>query len=83
MSLNIKYQDILTLDDNNKYVVVSKVTYNNIDYIYLVDIYDTTNIKMAEIEEDCISILDDREVELINNLIPLFYEKSKNDIINN
>ena len=35
--MNINIRDILTLDDDNRYVVVSKIYYNGKDYLYLVD----------------------------------------------
>ena len=78
----IEYQDIITLSDNNKYVVASIVTYNNKEYVYLVDINDNNNLIFAEIEKSGnLSIIDQTsEKELLNELIPLFYDKSKKDI---
>lgn len=82
--MEIEYQDIITLSDENKYLVASKVSYNNSKYIYLVDINDNKNLKFAEIENDgVISELDvNIDAELINNLVPLFYNNSKKDIEN-
>ena len=82
--MEIEYQDIITLSDKNKYVVASKVKYNDSKYVYLVDINDNTNLKFAEIEKDnSLSELDNfRDEELITQLIPLFYNNSKNDIEN-
>ncbi len=78
--MDIRYQDIITLDDNCEYIVASKVKYNSNNYIYLVDIHDTNNFKIAQIENNCISLLDKREKDLICKLIPLFYNRSKEDI---
>ncbi len=82
--MEIEYQDIITLSDENKYLVASKVSFNNSKYIYLVDINDNKNLKFAEIENDgVISELDvNIDAELINNLVPLFYNNSKKDIEN-
>ena len=82
--MEIEYQDIITLSDENKYLVASKVNYNNTKYVYLVDINDNKNLKFAEIENDgVISELDTNiDAKLINNLVPLFYNNSKNDIEN-
>lgn len=82
--MEIEYQDIITLSDENKYLVASKVDYNNSKYIYLVDINDNKNLKFAEIENDgVISELDvNIDAELINNLVPLFYNNCKKDIEN-
>lgn len=80
--MDIRYQDIITLSDKNKYIVASKVSYQSKEYIYLVDINENTNIKFAEIEKDgYVSILDSNyDKELIQTLIPLFYENGKIDI---
>ena len=80
--MNIEYQDIITLDDNNKYVVASKVNYNNSTYVYLVDINNTTNYKFAELEKNStlLELDDEIDKELIKHLIPLFYKNSKDDI---
>lgn len=82
--MEIEYQDIITLSDKNKYVVASKISYNNSKYVYLVDINDNTNIKFAEIEENnLLSELDNViDEELLNQLIPLFYNNAINDIQN-
>ena len=82
--MEIEYQDIITLSDKNKYVVASKVKYNDSKYVYLVDINDNTNLKFAEIEKNnSLSELDSvRDEELIKLLIPLFYNSSKGDIEN-
>ena len=80
--MNIEYQDIITLNDNNKYVVASKVNYNNSTYVYLVDINNTTNYKFAELEKNntLLELDDEIDKELIKHLIPLFYKNSKDDI---
>lgn len=82
--MKIEYQDIITLDDNNKYVVASKVNYNDSTYVYLVDINDNTNLKFAEIENNnTLSELDSiKDEKLIKELSPLFYNSSKDDIEN-
>ena len=76
--MKIKSKDILTLDDDNEYVVVSVVKYDNKEYIYLVDIHNNANMKFCEIESDgCISIIDNTEKELIDKLVSLFYDSCK------
>lgn len=82
--MEIEYQDIITLNDKNRYVVASKVNYNGSTYVYLVDINDNANLKFAEIEKNnSLSELDSvKDEELIKQLIPLFYNSSKGDIEN-
>ncbi len=72
--MKIKLKSILTLDDNNEYMVVSSVEYNNSCYVYLVDIHNHINMKFAEIMSDgSLLIINSSERELIDKLIPLFY----------
>ncbi len=82
--MQIEYQDIITLNDKNKYVVASKVNFNGSKYVYLVDINDNSNLKFFEIEKDnSLSELDSTiDEELIKQLIPLFYNSSKSSIEN-
>lgn len=82
--MEIEYQDIITLSDENKYVVASKGIYNNSKYAYLVDINDTENLKFVEIEKDgALSVLDSIiDEDLIKQLLPLFYNNSKYDVEN-
>lgn len=75
----IDIRDILTLDDNNEYVVVSKITYEDKIYYYLVDKNDNANLKFCYEKEDNLVELNDKV--LVTKLLPLFLEASK-DIIN-
>ena len=71
--INIK--DSLVLDDNNEYVVVSKVTYENKNYYYLLDKNNHTNVIFCyEDNEELVEVTDKN---LTTKLLPLFYEASK------
>ena len=71
--INIK--DSLVLDDNNEYVVVSKVTYENKNYYYLLDKNNHTNVLFCyEDNEELVEVTDKN---LKTKLLPLFYEASK------
>ena len=78
--MNIK--DLLTLSDNNEYVVVSKTIYEDKSYLYLVDINNNENLKFClERKDEQGYIVDEIEdTTLIQKLLPLFYESSKNII---
>ena len=78
--MKINIQDIITLNDNREYVVVSKVLIQNKEYICIIDIIDHTNLKYAEIKKDHINIINKDEKELLEILIPLFYKNSYNKI---
>ena len=70
MTINIK--DILTLSDNNDYIVISKVDYNNKTYYYLLDKNDSGNILFCYLENDelvealCYSAPGNSNIELHN-----------------
>ena len=74
--MTIKYKDILTLSDKNKYVVASIVSYENSKYAYLVDINNNANLKIGEIENNnTLSVLDSViDKDLIERLVLLFYK---------
>lgn len=72
--MNIDVNKVIILDDLKEYVIASKVEYNGSSYIYILEVGNHNNYKFAEIEDDGIgiSVIEPEEVELINNLIPLF-----------
>ena len=79
---NVKYKDILTLDDDNEYIVSGIAQYNNKNYLYLVDINNNINIKFVELSNNSIIELNkEKDNELIIKLLPLFLESTKKDII--
>lgn len=73
--MNINIKDVLTLDDNNKYVVVSKVYYDRKDYLYLVDINNNTNLKFCYVDNE--EIIESNDKDLNTKLVPLFFDKVK------
>ena len=68
MIINMK--DTLTLDDNNEYVVVSKVNVDDKNYFYLIDKNDNSNLKFCYQYNDELVELNDKE--LVTRLLPLF-----------
>lgn len=68
--MNIQKNDILELSDNIKYLVVSKVLYKNINYLYLVDIVDNSNIKFVTVDNDEVVIVTDKFI--LDKLLNLF-----------
>ena len=76
MIINIK--DTLTLDDNNEYVVVSKINVDDKNYFYLIDKNDNSNIKFCYQDNDELVELNDKE--LVTRLLPLFVENAKGEL---
>ena len=76
MTINIK--DTLTLDDNNEYVVVSKINYENKNYYYLLDKNNEENVKFCYEDNEELVEIDDKE--LITKLLPLFVEVAQKEV---
>ena len=76
MIINIK--DTLTLDDNNEYVVISKIYYDNKNYYYLLDKNNNDNFKFCYEDNDELVEIDDKE--LTTKLLPLFVEVAQKEI---
>ncbi len=76
MIINIK--DTLTLDDNNEYVVISKIYYDNKNYYYLLDKNNNDNFKFCYEDNDELVEIDDKE--LTTKLLPLFVEAAQKEV---
>lgn len=76
MDINIK--DIITLDDNNEYVVVSKTVYENKTYYYLINKNNDKGIKFCY--EDLGDLVEFNDEELMVKLLPLFWKNMKNEL---
>lgn len=71
--MNINIKDVLTLDDNNKYVVVSKVNYEDDTYFYLININTQKDFKILRLNKENNKLAEFDNQELIKILIPLFF----------
>ncbi len=71
-------KDSLVLDDDNEYVVVSKINYENKFYYYLVDIKSNGNLKFCY--EDGENLVELGDKELTTKLLPLFLEAAKGEL---
>lgn len=66
MNLN----DIIKLSDNNNYLVLSKILYNDIYYFYIVDIMDNFNFKIVtNINDNIMEIKDNKILDKIIKLM--------------
>ena len=79
--MNIDTKDTITLNDNNEYVVISKINYQDSIYYYLIDLNNNENVKFcAESKSKESTLIDIEDQTLIQSLLPMFLETSK-DII--
>jgi len=74
----IEIKDTLTLNDNNEYVVASRVNYNEKIYYYLIDINNNSNIKFCYQDGEELVELNDKK--LTTKLLPLFLDVAKKDL---
>lgn len=77
--MNIKKGDAVTLSNNIKYLVLSKVLYNDKYYLYLTSIEDEPKIKICVENKngDSIKLKEVNDTNLIKNLFLLFGEDIK------
>ena len=68
MNLNIK--DVIKLEDNIEYVIVSTTVYEDIKYYYLIGLDSDDNIKFGYIEDD--SFVEVEDQSLIRKLLTKF-----------
>jgi len=76
--MNIRKNDILELSDNIRYLVVSKVTYENDEYFYLVDIINNSNIKFLKYENNELVSIDNNILDKLLKLFAIDLSKSLN-----
>ena len=71
--MKIEEGHIITLEDNKDYMVLKKITYNNINYVYLMTA--TKPVEVSFMKEELInnelSLIPIDDSELVN-IIPLF-----------
>lgn len=69
--------EILTLNDNKKYTVVSSINYNNKNYVYLIDQDDYTNTMFCEFDNNN-GLEEVSDSSLIEELMKLFIQSQNN-----
>ena len=75
--MDINTRDTIVLSDNNKYLVVSKINYNDNIYYYLIDEKNNENIKFCCEKFETNSFIEVENENLIKNLLPLFANATK------
>ena len=78
--MNIDIKDIITLDDTNQYVVVSKALYNDETYFYIIDINNNENLKILKLNKENDKLAEFNDENLIKTLLPLFFNETTSTI---
>ena len=72
--MNIEVKDIITLDDDNRYMVISKAEYKGKLYFYLINVKDRGQYKFLYLTaENELSEFNDPKI--MEELLPLFYQE--------
>lgn len=71
----IDKKDIIELDDNKNYIVISKVKYNAEYYFYLLQVEDQESVIFGYMQND--EFVEVTDQSLIRKLIPLFANENK------
>lgn len=75
--MQIDIKDVLTLEDDSDYVVVSKIDYEGITYLYLVSLSDNDS-KIYKLKYD--GVCEVTDVNMIRILVPMLYQKASQTI---
>lgn len=73
--MNIEIDDVLTLDNNKKYTVLSIVEYKEVTYLLLSNVNDNKDAKILELNKEKGSLLEINDDKLYSILMNLFYKE--------
>lgn len=73
--MKLKNKDVITLNNNGQYLVISTAVFEKENYVYIVNIKDNEKFKIAKIQKNKLTEIPNDQ-ELIKKLIVLFYENS-------
>lgn len=76
--MNIEIEDVLTLDDDQEYIVISKITLSDINYYYLIQNNDKPSAMFCYEDKD--ELVDITDAVKIKELIPKFYDAIRDRI---
>ena len=77
--MNIDIQDVITLDDHNDYVVVSKTVYQGKTYYLLVDMLHSHTMLCYEDQEE---LVESKDKDLNTKLLPYLVKESLRNMKN-
>lgn len=74
--MNVEIKDIITLDNANKYIVVSRAVYNDETYFFLVNTNQNDDSKILKLDKTNGELFEFDDKNLFNVLTPLFLEET-------
>lgn len=76
----LEFGDIITLENDKKYLVSSTCTYDSKFYVYLVNIENNLDCILANLQEDDLEQITDNE--LFVKIMPLIIDNADSEILN-
>lgn len=76
----LEFGDIITLENDKKYLVASSCNYNSKIYVYLVNIENNIDCILANLENDDLNPVTDKE--LFIEIMPLIIDNADDEILN-
>lgn len=76
----IEQGELLTLSNDKEYAVVSSITYDGANYVYLLDTDTYKDYKFCKFENDVLKVVKDEE--LLKTLITKFNYDLKDNLVN-
>ena len=75
----LEFGDIVTLENNKKYLVASTCSYHSKIYVYLVNVENSSDCILANLQEDNLEqVTDDK---LFIKIMPLIIDNADNKIL--
>ena len=76
----LEFGDIVTLENDKKYLVASTCNYNSKSYVYLVNMENNIDCILAALQEDELEQVTDNE--LFIKIMPLIIDNADSEILN-
>lgn len=76
----LEFGDIVTLENDKKYLIASTCNYNSKCYVYLVNIENQIDCILASLHEEDLEPVTDKE--LFIKIMPLILDNADNEILN-
>ncbi len=77
--MNFEVKSTVTLSDDKKYMVMSKVEYNGTKYLFLINIDDDKDYKFCNLNNEN-KLFQIKDEELIHTIAPLLYKNLLEEI---
>lgn len=74
--MNIKVNDVLTLSNKSKYMVISKTIIDNVVYLYIINVNNPKDLRIVYLNDGSVTKVKDEE--LLDRLKMIFLDNTLN-----